>query len=89
MDNTPSSQGLPFEETWQGRWARCGAQTPPELRRYYRLVIPGYADVDDWYQALYNLHRKGKISDRVMSELGGRRLKRMDELEQQYKRRRS
>ncbi len=71
------------EETWHERMARHRhARIRDDLCRFYRVIIPDYADVDDRYQALLNLHEAGKISDDTLAKLGGechRKLYNMEE----------
>jgi len=59
------------EDTWHERWARRRGQTKDDYRRFYRATIPTYADIDDRYQALLNLHEAGKISEDTLAVKGG------------------
>lgn len=75
------------QETWHGRWARAGVRTRADWKLYLRVTLPGYADLDDEYEALLRLHQAGKISDRTMSKLGGKKLETIWQLEQKWFRR--
>ncbi len=70
----------PKEETWQQRWARGGARVRADWLRFFRVTIPGYAELDDEYEALQTLYAEGAISEQTLAVKAGALLENLDAL---------
>jgi hypothetical protein len=77
------------EESWQRRWVRCGVRTikrghGDEWRKFFRRVLPGYARLDDEFDALHALRKEKKITERTALDKLEVAFKKLDDLERGY-----